>query len=435
MSDRQALRTAVDRALADGKPADAVCSLAELVADEPGDRHLRLALAVSIGDAGRPAAALMLIRALADRLAHDGMLLPAIIAVRHGLTHAPQDAELLATLRRIHVRAARAKAGDLPKPPPLKAKAAAAPTDNAEALLALPLAERLERATLIGKSFPPAGEAAIPLPLPLFCELDETGFVETVRRLHFKRVATGTKVLVEGQPGDSLLVIASGHVDIDKGGKRLATLGPGTVLGEMALMTGAPRSASAVAKEEVEYFALSREDVEALAQSKPAIAEELFEYCRKRLVSNVLQSSPLFVRFDESARFKLLERFTRQGFKPGDTIIAQDSAGKGLYVVVAGEVEVSVKNDAGEAVVVANLAPGEVFGEISLLNDQPTVATVRARGAVGLLFLPREEFLEAISKEPAIRDYLKGLSADRLKAARAASEVSAVIDANDLIVL
>ena len=44
-----------------------------------------------------------------------------------------------------------------------------------------PIVEQLERLGEIGAQFPDAGEAAIPLPMPLFCELDQEAFVETVR--------------------------------------------------------------------------------------------------------------------------------------------------------------------------------------------------------------------------------------------------------------
>jgi hypothetical protein len=50
-----------------------------------------------------------------------------------------------------------------------------------------------------------------------------------VARLHYRRVAVGTQLLKEGEPGSTLLIIASGQVAIDKGGSRLATVGAGTV--------------------------------------------------------------------------------------------------------------------------------------------------------------------------------------------------------------
>lgn len=434
MADLESLKANVDRALGEGNPSEALCYLAEIVSAHPDDRHSRVALAIALGDAGNPAGALRVLRSTADHLAHKGWLLPAMVVVRHGLQHAANDPSLIATLKRLHVRGVRARAGNLPVPPPLKRKDPERGEVTAQKLLELNESQRLEQAEQIGAKFPNSGEAAIPLPMPLFCELDEEAFVETVKRLRYKRVPAGTKLLVEGEQGNTLLVIASGHVDIQISGKNLAKLGPGSVLGEMALITGAPRSASAVAHEEVEYFELSREDVQQLANSKPKIAEELVEYCRKRLIANLLRSSPLFERFDDATRYALIERFQRQGYQPGSTLIEQGKPGEGLFVIATGEVDVSVSDDGGAPVSVATLGPGEVVGEISLLKDQATNATVTAKGRVGALFLPRDEFRNVLDENTEVRQYLEGLSEDRIKAREALQHRDGV-DADDLIVL
>ncbi|MBI3179023.1 MAG: cyclic nucleotide-binding domain-containing protein, partial [Deltaproteobacteria bacterium] len=215
---------------------------------------------------------------------------------------------------------------------------------------------------------------------------------------------------------------------------QLAKLGPGSVLGELALLTGT-RSATAVAAEEVELFELARRDVEELARGKPQIAEELLDYCRKRLIGALVQTSPLFKRFDEATRYLLVDEFQRKGFKPGSKIIKQGEPGSGLYVVATGEVEVSVSKDGGEPVVVANLSPGDVFGEISLLRDQPTTATVTARDSVGALFLPKAAFQQVLAEPASVREYLQSLSDDRVKATEAVQASAEVLDADELIVL
>ena len=430
-----ATRSRVDEALRAGKPADAACYLAELVALSPDDRNTRLALAITLGDAGQPAGALKIMRALADRLAHDGYLLPAMVVIRQGIERAPSDASLLATLGRIHVRGVRAKAGNLATPPALKSRSRDASTVRADDLLKMQPAERFDRIAQIGLAFSPAGEAAIPLPMPLFSELDEEAFVETVKRLHYKRVAKGTKLLVEGQSGNTLLVVASGHVRVEKGGHQLAKLGPGMVLGEMALLTGAPRSATVIADEEVEIFELARTDVEQLAKAKPRVAEELVEYCRKRIIGNLLRTSPLFAKFDDEARYSLIDRFKRVGYQPGAKLITQGQEGQGLFVIATGDVQVNVQKDGGDVVTVANLGPGQVVGEISLLHSQPANATVVAHSLVGALFLPRNDFQDVLKKHPDVHAYLKGLSADRLKATQAAHDDHEVLDADELIVL
>ena len=424
----------MDAALSEGQPALAACYLAELVARDPDDRHTRTALAIALGDAGYPAGALKILRSLADNLAHRGLLLPAVVTIRHGLEHAPDDAGLISTLKRLHVRGVHAKMGHAPPlPPPLKSRTAPPPDTSAAALRELDEQERCSRCCDIGCAFGPPGEAALPMPLPLFSELDEEAFVETVRQLHYKKLPKDTPLLTEGEAGDFLLIIASGHVNILKGGQRVARLGPTTVLGEMALITGAPRSASAIADEEVEVFELLRRDVQKIAQAKPKIAEELLAYCRKRLIDNLLRTSPLFKRLDAAAHAELLQRFKRVGFAQGQTLIEQGQQGKGLFVIAAGDVQVTTTQD-GQTTVLANLGPGNVLGEISLLHAQPTTATVTASSAVGTLFITREDFDTVVSAYPDVQTFLQNLSADRIQALKQ-SEESELLDADDLIVL
>lgn len=428
-------RARVDLALRDKRHDEAVAYLAELVAAAPDDRNTRMALGIALGDAGQPASALKILRALADRLAHDGYLLPAMVVIRQGLERSTTDSGLLSTLKRIHVRGVRAKAGSLSVPPALKPRDRDSGVVTGDELLQLEPEQRLERVVQIGTSFPPAGEAAIPLPMPLFSELDEDAFVETVRHLTYKKVARNTTLLKEGDPGSTLLIIASGSVRVTKGTTQLAKLGPGSVLGEMALLTGAPRSATAITEGDVEVFELSRADVEQLAKQKPKVAEELVEYCRKRIISNLLRTSPLFAKFDDDTRYSLLERFRRVGFQPGQKLITQGQNGEGLYVIATGEVQVSVAKDGADPVIVANLGPGQVVGEISLLHDQPANATVLAHGTVGALFLNRIEFRGVLQQNPDVKAYLTSLSADRLKATQAAHDADEVLDADELIIL
>ncbi|MCC6807564.1 MAG: cyclic nucleotide-binding domain-containing protein [Deltaproteobacteria bacterium] len=428
------VRRQVNLALAAKKPEDAVAHVAEWVSAHPDDRDARMTLAILLGDAGHPAGALDVLRALSSRLAHQGFLLAAIVVIKKGLDHAPNDANLLDMLKRLHVRGQRAKAGDLPIPPPLgESKAAAKNTVKATELLALSGKARLERVAQIGVDLGPAGDAAIPLPMPLFCELDHDAFVEIVRRMHYGRVVKGTVLLKEGAPGESLLIVASGHVRVSKDNHDLAKLGPGMVIGEIALITGAPRSATVEAHEDVEYLELDRKDIEVMAKQKPQIAEELLEFCRKRLIGNLLNTSPLFKHFDDATRYTLLDLFARKSYQPGHKIIKEGEVAEGLFVIAAGDVQV-VAGQGDGAVKVATLKPGDVFGEASCLTGGPAGATVSATSRVGALVLDRNEFQRVVAANPKVKEYLNTLASGRIQATNAAMTATDVVNADDLVV-
>src|SRR5581483_3604116 len=67
----------------------------------------------------------------------------------------------------------------------------------------------------------------------------------------------------------------------------------------------------------------------------------------------------------------------KQTFKAGDTIIAEGAEGKTAYLIVSGSVEVSV-GEGSQQKVLATLGPGEVFGEMCLIEPGPRSATVKA---------------------------------------------------------
>jgi CRP/FNR family cyclic AMP-dependent transcriptional regulator len=100
------------------------------------------------------------------------------------------------------------------------------------------------------------------------------------RTLRARRFRRGEVLFHEGDPGDALFVVASGAVKVavpSEDGEEaiLATLHRGDFLGELALLDGAPRSASAVALEATETLALPREQFLALVANEPAIRDAL----------------------------------------------------------------------------------------------------------------------------------------------------------------
>jgi CRP-like cAMP-binding protein len=100
------------------------------------------------------------------------------------------------------------------------------------------------------------------------------------RTLRARRFRRGEVLFHEGDPGDALLVVVSGAVKVvvpseDGGEAILATLRRGDFLGELAVLDGAPRSASAVALEATEALALPRDQFLGLVASEPAIRDAL----------------------------------------------------------------------------------------------------------------------------------------------------------------
>jgi hypothetical protein len=79
-------------------------------------------------------------------------------------------------------------------------------------------------------------------------------------------------------------------------------------------------------------------------------------------------------------------------YAAGDTVVRQGDAADRFYIITAGEVGVTRKQEAGQEVELATLGPGQFFGEVGLLAHRPRTASVRARTDLEVLALDREDF-------------------------------------------
>src|SRR5262249_16857670 len=115
----------------------------------------------------------------------------------------------------------------------------------------------------------------------------------------------------------------------------------------------------------------------------------------------------LFPRDLAHVRTSQTDRVSHAYFQPGDVIIHQGDPPISFYVIEKGEVEVvrnTEKDPAGS--VIAVLGPGSLFGEKALLNNEPRVASVRARTAVEVLVMGKRVFTQVSEALAPLRDAL-----------------------------
>ncbi|HTO99084.1 MAG TPA: cyclic nucleotide-binding domain-containing protein [Myxococcales bacterium] len=269
---------------------------------------------------------------------------------------------------------------------------------------------------------PPSRPVAPPVPakkVPLFDDLSQEAFVALVNRLGYQRHAPGDLIIREGDPGRSFYIIVEGRVRIYKTGPdlkeiTLAHLGEGAFFGEMALLSGAPRTANVAAEEETGILEVTDTVLRELASRYPQVVTSLKNFYRQRLLNNVMAISPLFKDFDPSERKAIVEKFRMRQAGPGEALIEQGKGSDGLYVVLHGGVQVMAQD-----IELARLKEGDIFGEMSLLTREPAAATVRADGNAILLRLPRENFQELVLTHPQILALVSELTEQRRTAIEA----------------
>ncbi len=115
----------------------------------------------------------------------------------------------------------------------------------------------------------------------------------------------------------------------------------------------------------------------------------------------LLQSVPFFAALSEKELSDIAVWSSRTSYKKGEVILREGTPGKGLYVLITGRADVSVKKEGAERVV-GNLRPGDVFGEMSLIEERPRTGNVTAVDDAECLYLDSRIFLEKMASHPEI---------------------------------
>ena len=127
----------------------------------------------------------------------------------------------------------------------------------------------------------------------IFSELEAdllVNIAETASEVDF---ALGEVVFHEGDQDRSLFVILEGAVGIERDGERVADLPQGTWFGEMALLDGKPRSATALALGETRCLRIDHEQFYEIVAVNPEIVKDVFSVLVTRLRSLLDKRDPL----------------------------------------------------------------------------------------------------------------------------------------------
>lgn len=433
---------AIDRALSLSLSDDREGALriaAALLKDEPVSAFNTLVTAWLLGALGRKAELEFGLRAALERAVFDGNLPLAIAA--YGLL---RDAELVADEGLESMAAAFAKGSarlsDKRGAPP---QMAPQPKDSDALDAKLTGDELLDEAANILKAAKEAQDeaslsaaAAQVSPQVLFSALDPESFKATVAVFDVRFVPSEQALVDEGSVGNEAFIVARGELDVSKksmnpGGAplALARLGNGALFGEMALLSSAPRTATVTACRPSVVLVGSKGALDRVAAKAPEVGRVFAEFCRRRMLDNLVRTNFILKSASPSERPALIERFTVRQFNQGDRIVAQGSPPDGLHIVALGEVDI-IHNDGNEPTLVARLGPGEVVGEVALILRRPAITDVVAHHPTVTLFLQRDRFLGLARAHPKVFVELYELAVhrDQETATAASSEASETED-------
>lgn len=389
------------------KPREALTIAGPILERDPAHLRAWRLTALALVDLGHREVATRNLRSLAEVAVRGGDPTLAISAIKDLEEMGEAAGDLIEKLAGQYATVSTEREAP-DAPPPLGAKLSVRPWptgqgdealfEQAENAMALAWGDSLTRS-------PGSARRHVPL-LAAMSKGDLVRFIRALKRIHSPQ---GTHIVEQGAEGDALYLIAEGEVEVllrteRDGAEVLATLGPGSFFGEMSLVSNATRAAEARATEDSVLLAASRSDIEAIAARSSELANVLLGFCHERMLENLMHISPVLQPVPEAKRADLLSRFTTDHKPEGTVIIEEGRDGPGLFLIVSGEVQVS--RGAGEdKLILANLGPGDLFGEISMVMRKPTTATVIAVENTAYLFLPADQLMAATAAFPEL---LKG---------------------------
>ena len=238
------------------------------------------------------------------------------------------------------------------------------------------LARRVNRTILISD-----GEVVNEYLVRALSTLTQDQLVEVSRNIQPQIFQPESAIIRQGEKGDKFYILLDGKADVYinmPGGSELQVnqLKPGQYFGEMALLGGGVRAATVKASHDgpVSVVALNEESFNSLINDSRSLREELMSLVERRNIYRQLQA---ISSLDENALASILQEIKPVFYSEGQTILKQGDVGDTFYLLLEGQVDIFVKDEQGDEVLVNQLLRGSYFGEMALMGTKRRNATVR----------------------------------------------------------
>jgi len=204
-----------------------------------------------------------------------------------------------------------------------------------------------------------------------------------------------------------MYLLLEGEIGLMIKNKFFGVVKPGDVFGELAVIGGLPRSATAVAKINCRVLSLDEKQFHAALEKKPAFALMLMSIMVQRLRLSMAKLGAATSKGAAADRSDILDKKALADlqkqlgmpepavFQAGKVIMSAGAVGAVMYVVLEGRVAISVG-----ASVVEQVGPGSMFGELALVDRSARAATATANTDCKLIAINRNEFIDLVKSKP-----------------------------------
>ncbi len=248
--------------------------------------------------------------------------------------------------------------------------------------------------------------------VPAFSGLSEAKLAELAKEARRERVPALKLIQKAGRRLDWARVICSGRVELvlrgDDTRRTTKALDAGTLIGFDEILQVSPAQWDVRTVMLVEFIRMPVGSVRQALETSSLSPEAI-----------LLGRIPLF-RDLSTAQLRLLsEHLQPRDLLPNETVVRAGETGRELFIIGWGELQVSIPEATTERPI-AQLGPGEFFGEMALLRDEPRSATVRALSDAQVFSLSAADYARFIQEMPSLQNALAQVGSRRQLELRAA---------------
>lgn len=120
--------------------------------------------------------------------------------------------------------------------------------------------------------------------VPLFAGLSKKELIALASHVTELDIPAGRTLASQGELGREAMIVLKGSAVVRRNGRKIAELGEGDVIGEMSLITNAPRTATVVASTDMVILLLDPRDFSAVMEDHPAVASKVLHTVAQRLI-------------------------------------------------------------------------------------------------------------------------------------------------------
>lgn len=245
---------------------------------------------------------------------------------------------------------------------------------------------------------------------PLFAELSEDEQRAIGNRMRLENYHPAEVLYTRGGESEALYLVKEGWIKLssDDSGTVVASLGPGSLVGEVDFFQGRPHTTTASASGQVSVWVLDNKAMAEIIREQPEIGLHLglafgasIIHFQPRLIARLAENS-LFQSLSDRERSVIAKYLTPQSFSPSETIYRSGESPVGLFLVETGAIRLlgDTEEDYTE------LMAGEAFGEMAVISGKSHSNTAQAASETILWQLTPADFASLTETYPSIKTTL-----------------------------